>query len=194
MLSACETGLGTVAGGEGVFGLQRAFHLAGAQTVVASLWSVNLEATGLLMAEFYKNLWGNKLPKLEALRQAQLTMIKAYRRHAPGGPASAAKDPTGAIPSSAPTSSRRTSGPGLSSRVTGGRVPLRRWRAWPESGRSRGAQVRAIEPIGLETQTLEQLLDRRRGLPTSPGIENAEMHFHKNSPAFPPCQHRGHSA
>ena len=88
VLSACETGLGTVAGGEGVFGLQRAFHLAGAQTVVASLWSVQAAATRVLMEEFYKNLWQNKLPKLEALRQAQLTMIKAYKQRVPGSPAS----------------------------------------------------------------------------------------------------------
>jgi CHAT domain-containing protein/tetratricopeptide (TPR) repeat protein len=99
VLSACETGLGTVAGGEGVFGLQRAFHLAGAQTVVASLWSVKVGATEVLMAEFYKNLWEHKLPKLEALRQAQLTMIKAYRHRVPGRPASRVEDRTGAVQS-----------------------------------------------------------------------------------------------
>jgi len=64
-----------VAGGEGVFGLQRAFHVAGAKTVVASLWRVNDAATQALMAEFYRNLWERKLPKLEALRQAQLAML-----------------------------------------------------------------------------------------------------------------------
>ena len=79
VLSACETGLGTVAGGEGVFGLQRAFHLAGAQSVVASLWVVQIGATHALMAEFYRNMWEKKLPKIEALRQAQLTIINKYR-------------------------------------------------------------------------------------------------------------------
>jgi len=79
VLSACETGLGKVAGGEGVFSLQRAFHLAGAQTVVASLWKVDDDATQALMSEFYTNLWTKKQPRLEALRQAQLALLKDYR-------------------------------------------------------------------------------------------------------------------
>jgi CHAT domain-containing protein len=78
VLSACETGLGPVAGGEGVFGLQRAFHMAGARTVIASLWRVDDNATRALMVEFYKNLWQRKLPRLEALRQAQCAMRKYY--------------------------------------------------------------------------------------------------------------------
>ena len=84
VLSACETGLGTVAGGEGVFGLQRAFHLAGTHTVVASLWRVETGSTLALMAEFYKNLWKKRLPRLESLRQAQLAMINAYRSRSSG--------------------------------------------------------------------------------------------------------------
>jgi CHAT domain-containing protein len=80
VLSACETGLGEVAGGEGVFGLQRSFHQAGARTVIASLWKVDDAATQALMTEFYRNLWDpqRKLGKLEALRQAQLTILRNY--------------------------------------------------------------------------------------------------------------------
>jgi CHAT domain-containing protein/Tfp pilus assembly protein PilF len=74
VLSACETGLGEVAGGEGVFGLQRAFHIAGARNVVASLWQVDDEATAALMGLFYHHLWTEKQPPLEALRQAQLAL------------------------------------------------------------------------------------------------------------------------
>jgi CHAT domain-containing protein len=74
VLSACDTGLGEVAGGEGVFGLQRAFHIAGCKNVVASLWQVDDEATAALMALFYHNLWEEKLAPLEALRQAQLAL------------------------------------------------------------------------------------------------------------------------
>jgi CHAT domain-containing protein/Tfp pilus assembly protein PilF len=74
VLSACETGLGEVAGGEGVFGLQRAFHLAGARNVVASLWKVDDKATAALMALFYDKLWRQKKPAIEALREAQLTL------------------------------------------------------------------------------------------------------------------------
>jgi CHAT domain-containing protein len=76
VLSACETGLGEVADGEGVFGLQRAFHVAGCKNVVASLWQVDDEATAALMALFYHNLWGKGLPPAEALRRAQLTLYQ----------------------------------------------------------------------------------------------------------------------
>jgi CHAT domain-containing protein/Tfp pilus assembly protein PilF len=82
VLSACETGLGEVAGGEGVFGLQRAFHLAGARNVIASLWKVDDEATAALMTLFYRHLWDPREPKspLEALRQAQLTLYRHPER------------------------------------------------------------------------------------------------------------------
>jgi CHAT domain-containing protein len=72
VLSACQTALGDVATSQGVLGLQRAFHAAGARTTLCSLWSVNDAATSVLMEEFYKRLWGKqKLSKLDALRQAQ---------------------------------------------------------------------------------------------------------------------------
>jgi CHAT domain-containing protein/Tfp pilus assembly protein PilF len=74
VLSACETGLGQVAGGEGVYGLQRAFHMAGAQTTVASLWQVDDEITQELLTRFFENLWHKGLGRLGALRQAQLAV------------------------------------------------------------------------------------------------------------------------
>jgi CHAT domain-containing protein len=80
VLSACETGLGKVAGGEGVLGLQRAFQAAGARSLAVSLWSVNDAATSVLMEEFYANLWQKHLPKLEALRRAQLTVLREPER------------------------------------------------------------------------------------------------------------------
>ena len=76
VLSACETGLGESATGEGVFGLQRAFHLAGCKDVVASLWKVDDDATAALMALFYHELWVKDRPPLEALRQAQLALYR----------------------------------------------------------------------------------------------------------------------
>jgi len=78
VLSACDTGLGQTAGGEGLLGLQRAFQVSGAGTTVASLWQVEDAATRTLMEEFYRNLWEKKLSKIDALREAQLSMIRNY--------------------------------------------------------------------------------------------------------------------
>jgi CHAT domain-containing protein len=77
-LSACETGLGEEAGGEGLLGLQRAFQAAGARSVVSGLWKVDDNATQALMREFYRQLWEEKRGKLDALRQAQLAMLRRY--------------------------------------------------------------------------------------------------------------------
>ena len=65
-----------VAGGEGLLGLQRTFQVAGARTVVASLWPVPDAATRDLMERFYENHWKRDLSVLESLREAQLWMLR----------------------------------------------------------------------------------------------------------------------
>lgn len=60
VLSACQTGLGEITG-DGVFGLQRGFKKAGAQTLMMSLWKVDDKATQLLMSRFYSNLITGKI-------------------------------------------------------------------------------------------------------------------------------------
>jgi CHAT domain-containing protein len=77
VLSACETGLGEVRTGEGVFGLRRAFVLAGAKTLVMSLWKVPDAQTQELMEDFYHRILRGE-GRAEALRQAQLTMKRKY--------------------------------------------------------------------------------------------------------------------
>ena len=76
VLSACESGLGKQASGEGLLGLQRSFQSAGARNVVASLWPVDDQATCALMTVFYTKLWKENKPPLEALREAQLYVYR----------------------------------------------------------------------------------------------------------------------
>ena len=124
-LSACETGLGQVAGGEGVFGLQRAFHIGGAHTVVASLWKVDDAATQPLMTRFYTNLWQKKMGKLEALREAQLALLD---RQLDFGSSSAAPNGEG-------DQSRAPGAPVIADhQPTSGRVDPYYWAAWVMSG------------------------------------------------------------
>lgn len=76
VLSACETGLGKVAGGEGLTGLQRAFHMAGARSCISSLWKVDDKATQEIMSRFYRYYWHEGQSKINALRNAQLDLLQ----------------------------------------------------------------------------------------------------------------------
>jgi CHAT domain-containing protein len=75
VLSACETGLGDVVNGAGVYGLRRALVLAGSETQVMSLWQVDDEATRDLMGDYYTRLQRGE-GRAEAMRQTQLGMLR----------------------------------------------------------------------------------------------------------------------
>jgi len=75
VLSACDTGVGEVRNGEGVYGLRRAFTLAGAESLVMSLWPISDYTTRMLMTSYYQNLKLG-MGRGEALRQVQLGMLK----------------------------------------------------------------------------------------------------------------------
>ncbi len=78
VLSACETGVGEIQSGEGVLGLRRAFQLAGAQTVIMSLWKVDDRATLAWMRRLYEDR-GKGLTTAESVHQAKLTTLQERR-------------------------------------------------------------------------------------------------------------------
>ncbi len=85
VLSACETGCGELAAGEGVLGLSRALSVAGARGFMLSLWKVPDDETSKLMDRFYQGLWEKSETPEEALRATQIRMLlegrerKAFR-------------------------------------------------------------------------------------------------------------------
>ena len=86
VLSACDTGLGTIARGQELLGLRWAFAYAGARHLVTSLWGVSDAETATLMTHFYSGLWAKGLSVAEALRAAQLEMLKAARARGNSAP------------------------------------------------------------------------------------------------------------
>ena len=82
VLSACETGVGDVANGEGVYGLRRAFVIAGAESQLFSLWKVDDDAAKDLMVAYYEKLTAGK-GRSEAIRETQLEMLQGDKYQHP---------------------------------------------------------------------------------------------------------------
>jgi CHAT domain-containing protein/Tfp pilus assembly protein PilF len=82
VLSACDTGAGVVAAGEELFGLRRAFQIAGARTVIVSLWPVDDETTRLWMDAVYRARFLEHASTAKAIRAATVKTIAARRAHA----------------------------------------------------------------------------------------------------------------
>ena len=83
VLSGCDTGLGDTGTGEGVMGLRRAFQLAGARTVIMSLWPVEDESARSWMSALYRNRLQQRMGTAEAVRSASLRLLREARtKHA----------------------------------------------------------------------------------------------------------------
>ena len=84
VLSGCDTGLGELKAGEGVLGLQRAFKVAGARSVIMSLWPVRDEPARAWMRALYGARFAEKRPTAEAVRAASLELLAGLRARGAG--------------------------------------------------------------------------------------------------------------
>jgi CHAT domain-containing protein len=79
VLSACDTGVGEITAGEGVFGLRRAFQIAGARSVIMSLWSVEDQSTRSWMKALYEGRFDRNRPTADAAHEASLALLRDRR-------------------------------------------------------------------------------------------------------------------
>jgi CHAT domain-containing protein len=93
VLPACYSALGQAAGGEGLLGIQRAFQAAGARATIGALWAVNDAVTQKLMTMVYHNMLREKQSALDALRNAQLQLLRELRGDLPASATMRGVDP-----------------------------------------------------------------------------------------------------
>ena len=79
VLSACDTGVGEITAGEGVFGLRRAFQIAGARSVIMSLWSVEDQSTRAWMRALYEGRFDRNRSTADAVHEASLALLRDRR-------------------------------------------------------------------------------------------------------------------
>lgn len=79
VLSACNTGIGEIRNGEGVFGLRRAFRMAGVRTTIMSLWPIEDEAASGWMTALYRQHFSNRKSTLDSMRDAGLELLQQRR-------------------------------------------------------------------------------------------------------------------